>query len=74
MGLGRVKTLPQATRWLWLSAFGDFDANRRDWRLRAIVGHLGRAIRQQVTLRSRYAPIAAMSGLTPTMFITRVRL
>jgi hypothetical protein len=57
-------------------AFGIWivDANRSHWYLRAAMGHLGRAIGHRVTIEARYAPIAAMSGLTPTMFATRVRL
>jgi quercetin dioxygenase-like cupin family protein len=67
-------------RWLKVSGgsghrhLGIFDANRRHWHLRATVRHLGRAASQRVTRQGRYTPIAAMSGLTPTMFVTRVRL
>jgi hypothetical protein len=56
------------------SALGIFPCEQTPWCLGATVRHLGRAVGQRVTPKARYAPIAAMSGLTPMMLIIRVRL
>jgi hypothetical protein len=50
------KTLPQGIRWKRPQAFGDFRANRRHWRLRVTVGHLGRAAGRRVTRQGRLCP------------------
>jgi len=51
------------------------EANSRYRHLRATVrGIWAMQFGRSVSDRARYAPTAAMSGLMPTMFITRVRL
>ena len=74
-GLGCVKTLPWGIRLTCFSAFEGFQLKPASLATCGDrVSELNRAFGCRLGHRARYAPIAAISGLTPTMFITRVRL
>lgn len=76
IGLGLVKTPCRKVSEGVATGIGGFlDANSRYRHLRGTVTASGPCTRAGYdATEARYAPIAAMSGLTPMMFITRVRL